>query len=374
MKYFSLALWKSKVIVDFLTTCAIIRNANFTIILHITREGIMYSISYFWDLSYQMYHPRKFSVKKRRIVFFLQALTHRSYIKKVDDFFQNYLPLPNFLQHSCKECYDVLTRVFLYKNSTMKERLEAIVHHFMILQEYFSDEVIAHLYTTRDGYTLWQSADETLPVKVSLRFDLGQRKEGFLSLYLYYQEQMMYHFNFRFDYDREGKAAIYIGTIQGATEGLALTRELTKKLFGYRPKGFLLYMLRLFAQTLGIQKIYAISDEGFYTNSHLLRGNRSKKTELNPFWFESGAFTDGEETWYLRLPTEEKRRTYDEIKSQKRNLFRKRYRLLDTIAPAYVATIRTLFKNGVCPTPSCVDEALVPKSEGYDPIGTPKEA
>lgn len=50
---------------------------------------------------------------------------------------------------------------------------------------------------------------------------------------------------------------------------------------GYRPKNFILYLMRIFVQTLGIRDMYVITDDGFYTNSHLLRGNRSKKTNFN---------------------------------------------------------------------------------------------
>ena len=237
----------------------------------------------------------------------------------------------------------------------------------------FSDEVIHELYWGK-GYTLWKSPDASLPLEARLIFDTGQRKEGFLSLYLYHEGEMIYHFNFRFDYNADGAPSMYIGTIQGSKHGLETTKALTKKLFGYRPKNFILYLMRIFVQTLGIHDMYAITDEGFYTNSHLLRGNRSKKTNFDDFWNDEGAVADGKEQWYIRLPIEEKRRKYDEIKSQKRNLFRKRYLLMDTIVPAYIEAIRGLFREGFAPVPSAVDEAaIVDKPADYDPIEAPKE-
>lgn len=116
-----------------------------------------------------------------------------------------------------------------------------------------------------------------------------------MSLYLYHEGQMIYHFNFRFDYNVDGTPSVYIGTIQGSKHGLETTKVLTKKLFGYRPKNFILYLMRIFVQTLGIHDIYVITDEGFYTNSHMLRGNRSKKTNFNEFWIGEGAAPDGKE-------------------------------------------------------------------------------
>ncbi|MFR6643640.1 MAG: DUF535 family protein, partial [Megasphaera sp.] len=85
------------------------------------------------------------------------------------------------------------------------------------------------------------------------------------------------------------------------------------------------------------------------------------------------AVPDKGEQWYFRLPIEEKRRKYDDIKSQKRNLFRKRYLLMDAIVPPYIEAIRKLFRDDFAPTPSAVDEAaIVDKPADYDPIEAPK--
>lgn len=51
-------------------------------------------------------------------------------------------------------------------------------------------------------------------LKVRLHLDTGQRKEGFLSLYLYHEGQMTYHFNFRFDYNRRHAIHVYRQFIQ----------------------------------------------------------------------------------------------------------------------------------------------------------------
>lgn len=333
----------------------------------------MHSISYFWRLSRRIYRPRNFQENKRAVVFFFRAAANRSLFEQLYTFLDAYEPMQGFLEQQDPDFQEVMTRVFLFKNSTMSQRLNALLHHFTILRTFFTDEVIHNIYWGR-GYTLWQSTDESMPLEARLLFDTGQRKEGFMSLYLYHEGEMIYHFNFRFDYNAAGKPSMYIGTIQGSKHGLDTTKVLTKKLFGYRPKNFILYLMRILVQTLGIQDMYVISDEGFYTNSHMLRGNRSKKTNFNGFWRDEGAVSDDAERWYFRLPIEEKRRKYGEIKSQKRNLFRKRYLLMDRIMPAYVEAIRGLFRQGFAPTPSAVDEAtIVDKPADYDPIEAPKQ-
>lgn len=333
----------------------------------------MHSISHFWRLSRIIYGPRNFQENKRAVVFFARAAANRGLFEELYTFFDAYEPMKGFFEKKDPDFQEVMTRVFLFKNSTMRQRLDALLHHFEILRTFFSDDVIHELYWG-NGYTLWESDDEALPLTCRLIFNTGQRKEGFLSLYLYHAGEMIYHFNFRFDYDAKGVPAMYIGTIQGSKHGLDITKAVTKQLFGYRPKNFILYLMRIFVQTLGIHTMYVISDEGFYTNSHLLRGNRSKKTNFDDFWNDEGAFRDGNERWYYALPIEEKRRKYGEIKSQKRNLFRKRYLLMDKIVPQYVEAIRALFRQGFAPTPSAVDEATITdKPADYDPIEAPKE-
>lgn len=132
--------------------------------------------------------------------------------------------MKGFLEQHDPDFQEVMTRVFLFKNSTMRQRLDALKHHFTILRTFFSDEVIHELYWG-NGYTLWTSPDESLPLEARLIFDTGQRKEGFLSLYLYHEGQMIYHFNFRFDYNVDGTPSVYIGTIQGSKHGLKRPRS-----------------------------------------------------------------------------------------------------------------------------------------------------
>ncbi|WP_040773829.1 DUF535 family protein [Megasphaera micronuciformis] len=332
----------------------------------------MLSTSYFWNLSKAIYRPRNFREQKRAFSFFCISIMHKDLFREFYDYFDSYEPMKGFFTEKDIDFQESMTRVFLYKNSTMRERLTALEHHFDILRTMFTDEVIHELYWGK-GYTLWESPDPELPLVCRLIFDTGQRKEGFLSLYLYYENEMIYHFNFRFDYNKSGVPSLYVGTLQGSKEGLALTKVLTKKLFGYRPKNFILYLLRIFTQTLGMKNLYVITDEGFYTNSHLLRGNRSKKTNFNDFWKDEGAFSVSDEKMYWALPIEEKRRTYSEIKSQKRNLFRKRYLLMDTIIPTYIEAIKRLFRPEFTPVPSAVDPAsITDKPADYDPIEAPR--
>ena len=183
----------------------------------------MHSISYFWRLSRTIYGPRNFQENKRAVVFFARAVTNRSLFEELYSFFDAYEPMKGFFDRQDPDFQEVMTRVFLFKNSTMRQRLDALLHHFTILRTMFSDEVIHELYWGK-GYTLWKSPDASLPLEARLIFDTGQRKEGFLSLYLYHEGEMIYHFNFRFDYNADGAPSLSV--YPGSTSLLSLAAPL----------------------------------------------------------------------------------------------------------------------------------------------------
>lgn len=291
----------------------------------------MASASYYWDLQQRMYGTERLKQRWRGTIFFLRCLCHKKLLCQLDHFFDHYEPLPHYTKTE-EYFIDVINRVFLFKNSTAAQRLTAIIQHFTILEQLFTPEAIRQMYSP-EGYTLWQSDDETLPLLVRVIYLSGQRKEGFLTLHMTYEGHLLYQINFRFAYNPSGEVSIYIGTIQGTPDGLSSSKKVTKKLFGYRPKNFIIHIMRIYAQTIGVRHLYAISDAGFYTNSHLIRGNRSKKTVFDPFWLDLGGSLSKEEPLFYDLPQEETRKSYEEIKPHKRNLYRKRFALLDTIIP-----------------------------------------
>ena len=141
-------------------------------------------------------------------------------------------------------------------------------------------------------------------------------------------KQGVYHANFRFGKGFNGEPAMWIGTIQGYKDGLDNAKTVTKKMFGYRPKNFIMFLLRHIAAICKVESIYAVSDEGFYANTHLVRGHRAKVAELDSLWEESGGVLCSDERFF-KIPLEEYRKPIEEIKSQKRSQYRKRYELLD---------------------------------------------
>ena len=290
-----------------------------------------------WAKGRKIYGKRSWRETRRVVLHTVRSMGRRQKMNRLENYFANYKPDPDLL-HRQIGLYELMTRIFFYKDSTAMERLEAIINHFDYIQNIFTDEVIRSMYSIdkdnflddvsriKRGFVVWQS--EELNMKAQLYYGAGQRKEGLLTLLLTLENQGVYHANFRFGKGFNGEPAMWIGTIQGYKDGLDNAKTVTKKMFGYRPKNFIMFLLRHIAVLCKVESIYAVSDEGFYANTHLVRGHRAKVAELDPLWEESGGVICSDERFF-NIPLEEYRKPIEEIKSQKRSQYRKRYELLD---------------------------------------------
>ena len=95
---------------------------------------------------------------------------------------------------------------------------------------------------------------------------------------------------------------------------------------------------------MGIEHIYAVSDEGFFSNSHALRFHRHKLVAFNAFWEELGGQVWSEDARFFTIPIAEERKTYETAKTHKRNMYRKRYEMLDT----FIEEIQHQGKSFLC--------------------------
>ena len=290
-----------------------------------------------WAKGRKIYGKRSWRETRRVVLHTVRSMVRRQQMNRLENYFANYKSDPELL-HRQIGLYELMTRIFFYKDSTATERLDGIINHFDYIQNIFTDEAIQSMYSIdkdnllddvsriKRGIVVWQS--EELDMKAQLYYGAGQRKEGLLTLLLTLENQGVYHANFRFGKGFNGEPAMWIGTVQGYKDGLDNAKTVTKKMFGYRPKNFIMFLLRHIAVICKVESIYAVSDEGFYANTHLVRGHRAKVAELNPLWEESGGVVSSDKRFF-KIPLEEYRKPIEEIKSQKRSQYRKRYDLLD---------------------------------------------
>jgi len=286
-----------------------------------------------WANGRSIYGKKSWRETRRVILHFLRTIGHKQEMMEYKSFFENYVPDQHILDKQ-EGLYELMSRIFLFKESTLRERIDAVKNHFIALEHVFKPETIKMLYNPNElkpegllqGILLWQN--EELNMTAHLNFMTGQRKEGLFTILLQLGNQGVYHANIRLGKGLEGEPALWIGTIQGYKDGLENVKHITKKMFGYRPKNFIVFLIRELAKYCKVQSIYAVSDEGFYANTHMVRGHKAKVAELDPLWEDIGG-TITKDSRFFKIPLEEYRKPIEEIKSQKRSQYRKRYELLD---------------------------------------------
>ena len=129
----------------------------------------------------------------------------------------------------------------------------------------------------------------------------------------------------------EEHESLYIGALQGPNmeEARDIIKRMTKAFHGYRTKNLILYMLQAVARSMGIERIYGVTNEGYYAMNHM-RANRKLKTSFSDFWLEAGGSKTADER-FDSLPLIEPRKTIEEVPTRKRAVYRKRFALLDEI-------------------------------------------
>ncbi len=278
-------------------------------------------------LSARIYNIKRVKEYRRIVVFMIRSVINNAKMKELITFFQKDALLSDIASHN-PFIFEQVTRQIFYHKSTFLERLSLIKEHFVFLKKYLNEEAL-HLIYTSEGLTLWQQECQNEMLSLSLSFHGVNKKEGLITFELKLQHRI-YHATFWIALDKNGEISLWIGALQGSLKGSKKISDLTKYFYGYRPKNLIVYGLRLIATGLNIRKIYAVSNCGFYANNHI-RLDRKLKTSLDEFWEETGGILSRDNRFY-ELPLIEPRKSLDEVKSQKRNLYKKRFALLDEMS------------------------------------------
>jgi uncharacterized protein VirK/YbjX len=144
--------------------------------------------------------------------------------------------------------------------------------------------------------------------------------------------------------DSAAENSMWIGALQGPNveDSKDLIKILTKKCHAYRTKNLILYAAQAVTRALDLKKIYAVTNFGYYANNHIRR-DRKLKTSFSDFWQECGG-TPTDDERFFNLPLTEYRKTYEEIPTQKRAVYRRRFALLDEIDAAIFENLQSFKK------------------------------
>lgn len=294
-------------------------------------------------LGKRIYDVRKGREARRCVIFVLRCWLNRARMQRLDAYFHS-TPLLSEVAASYPFVYEQPTRAFFYHRSAFDERIRLVEAHMDFLTRRLMPEVVRGLYQGK-AYVLWESVLGEKPLRLVLSFDPGQRKEGLLSVVLYWDTAALYQMIFWIAKDAAGAWVLWIGAMQGpnADDAKDVIKRLTKSCHGFRTKNLILYATQAVARAMGIVRILAVTNEGYYANNHV-RLDRKLKTNFSDFWREAGGWETADARFdELRLT--EGRKTMEEVPTRKRAVYRRRFALMDEIDAAIAAGMKRIMAD-----------------------------
>lgn len=278
---------------------------------------------------YDLSNPRE---KRRYYVFLLRFILRRGSINNLIEFFENQDMLKVLLNRAAYPIEQV-TRSFFYNGSTFQERSNLIKTHYTYLLSRLKKESFLQIcdYHPEQRFVIWESEFEEKKLRAELTVDDGQRKEGCLSVIIKWDDRDLYQIIFWLNRNSVGEMALWIGAMQGPNleDARNVVKRLTKFCHGYRTKNLVLYMVQAVVRSMGLKKIYAVSNYGYYANNHV-RADRKLKTNFGDFWLEAGG-QETEDKRFFEVPVMESRKSMEEVPTRKRAVYRRRFAFLDEV-------------------------------------------
>lgn len=222
-------------------------------------------------------------------------------------------------------------KAYLNKKLSKRTKLDIAYGSLIFMEKTFSEAIMPQLYNVKEfGLKV-----ASVPLKNGSSIDVKLlaspfQEEGELMLLMLLDNRRIY--SLCFSCTADGRA--YIGGIQG---GKDVTNDeikvVTKELFGIRPKNLIITLLYGFLQHCAIKEIYAV-DSHFHVKSDKVMTNYAA------LWLEVG----GEQYrrgWY-KLPSQEIKKSLEEVKSKHRSQFIKRESLKELVQHELAASMQQL--------------------------------
>lgn len=299
------------------------------------------------EVGHRLYVTSRLKEMKRYLVFRARCRMHKDIVGDLLDFFGE-TQLRKDILKGTPAFVEQVTRAFFYKDSGYEDRVALIKNHVLFMEKHFTSDVLVKLYVDQNAdrlITLWEDEFEGKSLRLGLWFGAGQRKEGCLSMVLTWDGNDLYQIMFWFGPDMENtEDAIWIGALQGTPNSSDVIKRMTKAFFGYRSKNLIFYGIRNLARCLGIKKIYAVTNEGYYAMNHV-RNDRKLKTDFAAFWEECEGKPCEADSRFFVIPVKEYRKNMSELKPSKRAQHRRRFEKLDAIDVAFETNMVRLLKN-----------------------------
>ena len=283
---------------------------------------------------YNLSNPRE---AHRFAVFLARCCLHPQRMARLEKFFTQSDVLKKIAE-VYPFVYEQPTRAFFYHRSTFDERITLVTDHMKFLTENLREDFLIDVYSEKP-FELWKMPidDEIGDLHLVFCVKPGQRKESLMSImFQLTDETPIYQILFwiaradliKLDESCDGYA-MFIGALQGPNIDNA--KDIIKVI-----------TTQSLARSLGLTKIFAVTNEGYYANNHI-RSDRKLKTSFSDFWEECGGHLTSDERFFS-LPLTEIRKSPDEIPTRKRAVYRRRFEMLDELDTAINSAVKNISK------------------------------
>lgn len=293
----------------------------------------------FGEIGKKIYDISKSREFRRYVIFRVRCILNRRRMKRLWDYFHSASVLAK-ISDVYPFVYEQPQRAFFYHRSTFEERAALVEAHFAFLTEHIREDVLLDWYQEKN-YLLWKGPSlDNEELALMLYYEAGQRKEGLLSVMLRLSTKPLYQIIFWIAPNKAGQPSMWIGAMQGPNMDNAreIVKQTTKLCHAYRTKNLILYAAQAVARSLGLSHIYAVTNEGYYTNNHV-RIDKKLKTDFSDFWREAGG-RETDDSRFDELPLVETRKTMEEVPTRKRAVYRRRFEMLDELDAIVAARMK----------------------------------
>jgi uncharacterized protein len=273
----------------------------------------------------------------KRAKYCLRGLAYAPITKEWFEFLQT--PELSFIVENHPALFQKLQRPYLNRTLGTTARLEALKQHYQFVLTHFSGSLINEVYGPGGKLLAEIAAKNVGTIEMRLCCNRMQ-KEGDLTIGLSIKESEKAVASISFSIwkcDGDFKE-IFVGGLQGDK---AVVQDdvvdITCGLYGLRPKALLVYLLQQLAEQWEITRVRAVSDD-----MHIYRhfqSHRNVNACYDKFWIECGGMPVGE--GIFDLPVAFVPREISTVRVNKRQLYKRRYAMLEEIAEQ----IRASFAN-----------------------------
>lgn len=277
---------------------------------------------YTWPDPHLLYPDRNNkSYRLKRFRYHLRSMLHRGLITRFEKVVNQQPLLIELLNLRAGYSYPLVHR-FLDKRFNHKQRFEAMLDNLQFLPQHFEEQQLVPLWKASMSF-----GEVVEDFEIRLNINEHQAMEGFWALELRHklEDRLVYLLTF-------GKLSdsLLIAVIQGPNfEGSKeLVKTLTKKCHGLRPAYLMVEAMKALTTTLGYKTLLGIPQK--YQNKS--RFVQSKRYVVNYDAIFSESAGELGEYWQLPLTIETKK--LEDIPSNKRSMYRKRYAMLENLQKA----------------------------------------